>query len=152
MISRLIYRLGFLCLITLGLLSVISAFATSNIIYESGADDDSIGISPNELKPSQCSGLNLTNVVTGSGFIIGTNSNDLILGSASGDIIFARQGDDCVVSGAGNDIIRGNNDNDYLLAGSGDDNLRGNSGTDVCNGQSGSDSGHSSCETEIDIP
>jgi Ca2+-binding RTX toxin-like protein len=152
MISRLVYRLGLLSVLMLGLLSVISAFATSNIIYESGADDDSIGITANQLKPSECNGLNLTNVVTGSGFIVGTNANDLILGSSSGDVVFARQGDDCVVTGAGNDVLRGNNDNDYLLAGSGDDNLRGNQGTDVCNGQSGSDSGHASCETEIDIP
>lgn len=152
MIARTVFRLSFICAIALVLLGISSAFAASNVIYESGADDDSFTISANDLKPSQCGGLNLTNVVSGSGFIVGTNANDLILGSSSGDIVFARQGDDCVVTGAGNDILRGNNDNDYLLAGSGDDDLRGNTGTDVCNGQSGSDSGHSSCETEIDIP
>lgn len=152
MITRLVFRLSFLSILVLAMLTVVSAFATSNIVYESGADDDTFPITANDLKPSQCNGLNLTNIVVGSGFIIGTNSNDLILGSSSDDIVFARQGDDCLVTGAGNDTLRGNNDNDYLLAGSGDDDLRGNSGTDVCNGQSGSDTGHATCETEIDIP
>lgn len=89
-------------------------------------------ITVNDLKPAACSGITLTNLMTGSGVIIGIgNRNELILASAGVDTIDGKLGDDCI------------------LAGGGDDSISGGNGTDVCIG--GGDAGDTfeKCETVI---
>ena len=98
-------------------LSASSALAAANTVLVSGAEDASITISANDLKPPECSGLDLTNIITGSGNIQGSNGNDLILGSASADKINAKKGSDCVLGGDGGDELRGGDDSDVLLGG-----------------------------------
>ncbi|MGD8821608.1 MAG: hypothetical protein PVG63_00770 [Anaerolineales bacterium] len=121
--SRLLLSgLGLLVLIVL--LSAIGAFAASNTVPFTRLDDESGAITANDLAPSECSGINLVNVILISGNGNGTNDNDLILGSP---------GDDCIIGGGGDDFLHGGN------------------GTDVCNGGTGTDSANR-CETELNIP
>lgn len=115
------------------LFAVMGAFATSNTIPFTYLDDESSPITANDLAPSECSAINLTNVVVISGSGNGTNGNDLLLGSTGNDSIRGRGGDDCIVGGGGDDFIHGGN------------------GTDVCNGGTGTDSSNR-CETELNIP
>ncbi|MGD8622065.1 MAG: hypothetical protein PVH60_08935 [Anaerolineales bacterium] len=142
-------RVSMTMLLAMVLLSVIGAVAASNTVPFTRLDEDIKTITANNLKPSACSSLNLTNVVVGSS---GTSANDLILGTASGDNLRGGDGDDCIVGGGGDDRLDGQKGNDILLGQDGDDSLQGSQGTDICDGGAGTDSGHPSCETEIDIP
>jgi Ca2+-binding RTX toxin-like protein len=142
-------RIGTIVLLMMIFLSVVGAVAASNTVPLIWLDDDSISITANDLKPSECSSLNLTNIVVGAS---GTNANDLILGTSSGDNLRGDDGDDCIIGGGGGDRLDGQKGNDILLGQDGDDNLQGSQGTDVCDGGAGTDSGHPSCETEINIP
>ena len=138
-----------LLLTSLILLGIMNAFAAANTVPSSRLDDDSIPITANDLKPSDCSSLNLTNVATAGGETAG---NDLLLGTSGNDTLSGDDGDDCIVGGGGNDTLRGQKGNDIFLGQDGDDSLRGNQDTDICDGGAGTDTGHNSCETEINIP
>lgn len=119
-------------LIALVVFSVVSAAAAGISVPNKRLADQSFGITANNLKPAACGALNLTNLVTGSGFISGTNQNDLILGSSGADFIYGGDGDDCIIGGGG------------------DDNLVGGNGTDVCVGGPGTDGfPFGGCETQI---
>jgi Ca2+-binding RTX toxin-like protein len=142
-------RITLLVLMGLVILGVLNAFAATNTIPAKRLDDDSISISANNLKPPECSSLNLTSIVVAGN---GTTGNDLILGTAGDDTLNGDDGDDCIVGGGGNDTLQGQKGNDIVLGQDGDDNLRGNQDTDICDGGPGTDSGHPSCETEINIP
>ena len=149
--SRLVHYAG-LFLIVLIAVSTASAFAAANSVPATRLDDDTLPITANDLKPSACSSLNLTNIVVIAGNGSGTNANDLILGSSGSDNLRGSDGDDCIVGGGGDDNLDGQKGNDILLGQDGDDTLRGSQDTDICDGGPGTDSGHNSCETEIDIP
>ena len=129
-LSRLCW-LGFLALILVG---IGSALAAGNSVAPSGMRDQNFAITPNDLKPPQCSGITVTNLVTGSGNINGTSGNDLILGSSGVDKISGGPGDDCLVGGGGND------------------DLSGKPGTDVCIGGPGTDTADGTCETTYEVP
>jgi Ca2+-binding RTX toxin-like protein len=141
-------------LVGLGILiaGTIAAYAATNTIPNTRLDADTLSITANDLKPSECAALNLTTIVSGSGNIDGTTGNDLILGSAGNDTIQGRQGADCILGGDGDDTLQGSQGGDILLAGNGADSLNGGPGTDVCDGESGTDSGSPTCETELNIP
>lgn len=117
-------------LITLILYSSVTAIATTNTIPNTSIDVDIILLNLNDLKPSSCAGLFVTNLITGSGTLNGTNDSDLILGSSSMDTIDGLGGDDCIVGGSDDDLITGGD------------------GTDVCIGGPGTDI-FATCETEI---
>jgi Ca2+-binding RTX toxin-like protein len=146
------YRRFWTAMLLLIVLSIFSAFAAANTVLVSGAEDRSFGISANDLKPPECGALNLTNIVTGSGNLQGSNGNDLILGSASADRINAKKGNDCVVGGDGGDELRGGDEDDVLLGGPGEDDLQGEKGQDTCYGGSGNDTNDGSCEVMYGIP
>jgi Ca2+-binding RTX toxin-like protein len=110
------------------ILSAIYALTAANSVPESGADLATQSVTANDLKPSACSGLDLSNIAADGN---GTTANDLVLG------------------GSGSDSLSGSDGNDCLVAGSGDDSLDGGEGTDVCIGGDGSDT-FSNCETQID--
>jgi Ca2+-binding RTX toxin-like protein len=138
-----------LFLASLIILGVINAFAATNSVPSRRMDDDSIPITANDLKPSDCNSLNLSNVVVAGN---GTAANDLILGTTGNDNLRGGDGDDCIVGGGGDDTLQGQKDNDIILGQDGDDTLRGNQNIDICDGGAGTDSGHVSCETELNIP
>jgi len=125
--TRRLVRFFIAGLLLLILLSIISVFAAKNIVPESGAEREERPITPNDLKPPACSGLDLTNLVVGGD---GTDANSLILGSAITETLQGFGGDDCILGGGGDDTIRGGN------------------GTDVCIGGPGADT-FETCETEI---
>jgi Ca2+-binding RTX toxin-like protein len=127
---RMIYRLVGVGLAALVLSSIMSAMAASNSVPKTGLDEISRSISVNDLKPSRCDGIHLTNLIAATGMICGTADNDLILG------------------GSGVDIISGEGGNDCILGGGGNDRLYGDSGTDVCIGGNGSDFLDDSCESK----
>jgi Ca2+-binding RTX toxin-like protein len=112
------YPIGLIILI---LSAVLTAVTATNIVPESNLDDQQSVIKANDLKPTECSSLNLNNVISGSGTILGDNQNNLILGSSANDNIDARQGDDCIVGGDGDDQIDGRNGYDICIGGGGHD-------------------------------
>lgn len=112
--------------IVLGLLLGLTA---ANTVPSTKAAVLTQAITPNTLKPTECAGITLTSLVTGTGTINGTKNNDLILGSAVADDMNGAQGDDCILGGGGNDTING-----FV-------------GTDVCIGGPGTDTFYG-CETE----
>jgi len=130
MIPRLLHRLTLFGLIALIVASVITAVAAANTVPPSRLTDQSTPIAANDLKPSACTAINLTAIVTGSGTIKGTNANELILGGPNADTIDGKAGTDCI------------------LGGGGDDNITGGGGADVCIGGPGTDN-FKNCETVI---
>ena len=119
----------------LALLAIVAAatattgLLASNSVPASRLGRVSMAITANDLKPAECASVNVTNIVTGSGAVTGTNGNDLVLGSSGIDIIDASGGDDCAVGGSGLDTIAGG------------------LGTDVCIGSSSAT--FATCETEV---
>lgn len=55
----------------------------------------------NDVKPPQCAGITVTNLVVGSGTFSGTAANDLILGSLGAETIAGGDGSDCILGGGG---------------------------------------------------
>ena len=113
-------------LLTLGLaalilFSTVTAIATTNTVPPSRLDQTTLFIGINDYKPSACAGYYLTNLVTGTGALTGTEGNDLIIGSADVDTIDALGGNDCILGGGGDDMITGGDGNDICMGGPGTD-------------------------------
>ncbi len=102
-----ILRFAGIFLIALIAVNVASAFAAANSVPATRLDDDTFPISANDLKPAECSSLNLTNIVVIAGNGSGTAANDLILGSSGSDTLRGSDGDDCIVGGGGDDSLDG---------------------------------------------
>jgi Ca2+-binding RTX toxin-like protein len=117
---RLIFQAILFGLLLLIFVSASTAFAANLTIPDTNIGSKSITITANKLKPSACSTLDLTNIVSGSGAIIGTEGDDLIIGSSGDDTINGLGGDDCILGGGGNDNIDGGNDVDVCIGGSGE--------------------------------
>ena len=111
------------------LLSAASVLTAQNAVSASRAGHSESSIDPDQLKPSECSGISLNNKVGGSGLVNGTAANDL------------------VVAGSGDDTVDGSGGDDCILGGAGADELIGSGGTDVCIGGAGSDTFDPSCES-----
>jgi Ca2+-binding RTX toxin-like protein len=129
---RLIFQIALFGLLLLIFVSAATAFAANLTISPSNVGVKSIAVRANDLKPEACSGLDLTNIVSGSGMIdrTGYNGSELIIGSSGDDTIKGGGGDDCILGGGGNDAIDGGD------------------GMDVCIGGAGVDT-FSTCEKEI---
>ena len=103
------------------LMSFFSAFAAGISISPTNIGIQSFAVNVDTFKPSECAGLTLTNLVSGTGTITGTAGNDLILGSTSADTIDGLGGNDCILGGGGDDTITGGADGDICLGGPGND-------------------------------
>jgi len=110
--------------------NLVSAFTAASAVPSTRAGEASETVTVSQLRPSACSAVVVTSLVTGSGTFSGTNSNELMLGSAAADNMSASGGNDCLVAGASNDT------------------LNGGQGTDVCLGQGGTDT-FTACETQV---
>ena len=130
-------------------LTVLSAVAAANTVPVTRVDEDALSTSANALKPSQCSGINLTNIVDIGAGETGTSANDLILGTDKADPeIRGGAGDDCILGGKGNERqkidkvwgpgIFGEEGDDVIIGGPGNN--------DYCDGGDGNDT-YYSCET-----
>ena len=102
-----------------------------NVIPVSDAGTAQQAISVDQVKPSECASVTVTDRISGSGVVTGTGGNDLITGSAGPDVMEGLAGDDCILGYEGADAIDGG------------------PGTDVCVGGPGDDT-FVACETEID--
>jgi Ca2+-binding RTX toxin-like protein len=141
MTNRLMFRLVLLGAVALVLVSINAALAAANTVASSWAGNSTQVITVNNLKPPECAGMNLTQIVTGSGNFSGSGSNELIIGSPGNDTISGGPGNggDCIVGGGGDDTLNGQNGNDVLLGGDGNDTLNGGNGTDYLDGGPGAD-------------
>lgn len=126
--SKKLIRLALISLPLMIVFSAIYALTAANTVPESGADLVTQSATANQLKPSDCSGLDLTAIITNGS---GTMNNDLVLGSSGADTLTGSDGNDCLVAGSGNDS------------------LDGGAGTDICIGGDGTDT-FSNCEIQID--
>lgn len=103
---------GAMFLVIAGLLSVTTA---SNTVPTSrlGSRTTSTGIS--ELRPPACSGMTLTNLVTGTGNVNGTNGNDLVLGGRGTKAVNGKAGDDCLLGGVDATSVDGGAGSDVCI-------------------------------------
>lgn len=97
----------------------VTAVAATNTVPPTRADASWAGIGVNQVKPSACSGLYLSGIVSGSGSISGTAGNDLILGGPGADTIDGLGGNDCILGGGGDDLLSGGEGTDICLGGPG---------------------------------
>lgn len=145
----------FLLLLFFIITGVFTGLTATNTVSNSNAGEVIGAVDPNQLKPSECNGINIQNLVVLNNGDNPTNQNDLILGTIGQDIINGGNGDDCIIGGGGDDMLciwvfcfwglSGGNGNDVILGGPGNDALFGNAGTDICYGQGGTD--NINCET-----
>ena len=94
-----------------------TAIAAANTVPPSQVDDQSVSYNVNHLKPSACSGIVMSNLVTGSGTLTGSEGNDLIIASSGADVIDGAGGNDCILGGGGADTITGGDGSDVCLGG-----------------------------------
>jgi Ca2+-binding RTX toxin-like protein len=94
------------------------AFTASNVVASSRRANLTDAMDANELKPASCNGINLTNIVVGTG---GTAGNDLILATSAAENITNGNGDDCALGGGGNDTFFNGGGNDVCIGGPGTD-------------------------------
>lgn len=86
--------------------------------------------------------LSSEDYVLGDMVIIGGASGDVIWGNAGNDTIDGQGGDDIIDGGPGHDTLYGGSDHDMLYGGSGHDVLYGEYGNDYLEGGSGNDTLH----------
>jgi hypothetical protein len=109
MVLDLIRRMGLAGIATVLVICAVWGLTASNTVPSTHAGQYSEAITPDQLKPAACAGITLTNLVTGSGTITGTNRSNLILGSSGDDTLGSNgvgQGPDCCVGGGGTDTFR----------------------------------------------
>lgn len=102
-------------------LAATSVWTATSTVSPSQAGQQSSAVGPNEIKPSECSSIALSNTVSGSGAVAGTASSDLIVAGGGADTIEGRDGNDCIVAGGGDDTIDGGAGTDVCLGGPGTD-------------------------------
>lgn len=142
MIHRNMSKMALVALVVLIFSSAVFAFAGSVSVPASRLDEQSLPVTVSDLVPAECSSISsvITAVVVCSGgSCVGSNANELVLGTAGDDLIDGKNGQDCIVGGNGNDKLNGGNDSDVLIGGNGNDDLDGGpkKDTDVCYGGSG---------------
>ena len=104
---------------------VVYASTASNSIPMTRADAMQQVSSPDLVAPSECSGVGVSTIVSGTN---GGNGSDLVLGTSAAEKMDGAKANDCVMGGAG------------------DDDISGGAGTDVCIGGPGTDKFNGSCE------
>lgn len=90
------------------------------------------------LSSDQSEPADLDQIITGSatGDILSTNGgNDQIWGGAGDDGLTGRAGNDSIVAGDGRDQAYGGAGHDFVMAGDGDDTVYGEDGNDILNGE-----------------
>ena len=115
-------------------------FQNANVVFDItlGITGEVAGI------PAECAQIDFAGdpiFGTDSGDLLrGTAGNDLIFGLEGGDAIYGNGGDDCIVGGPGPDYINGRSGNDVLLGNEGPDALLGEGGNDAMFGGTENDS------------
>lgn len=107
-----------LAALALALLGTV-AFAAQNVVPNTNLDEAQEPTTANQLKPAECSSLDLSARYHGSGTVTGAATNDLVSGGAGDDVLDGAGGDDCLLGGGGADQIDGGPGNDVCIGGSG---------------------------------
>lgn len=108
------------------LLAVVTLALTAGVLVpETRLDVITRPARANDLKPTECVGIDLQTLVVGSGTVQGSTANDLILAGPTSDRVLGRGGDDCLVAGGGDDVLTGGAGNDVCLGGPGTDGYSG---------------------------
>ncbi len=110
-------------LLALIVVSAATAFAAGITAPGSNVDRKSLAVTAEDLKPAACNGITLTQIISGSGTLTGSDGNDLIIGSSGDDIIDGLGGNDCILGGNGDDSLNGEEGTDICLSGPGSDNF-----------------------------
>ena len=71
--------------------------------------------------------------------IVGSEEDDILIGTALSDLIFANGGDDIISGDKGNDCILAGDGDDIIFGNQGNDHISGQGGNDIIKGQSGED-------------
>lgn len=118
---RAVVRVFLFSLALVTFVTAMTAVAAMNTVPPTRLDSHVITFQINHLRPAACAGLSLSNLVTGSATLTGTEGNDLILASNEADTIDGLGGSDCIVGGGGDDVINGGTDADLCIGGAGSD-------------------------------
>ena len=102
----------------------INALAAANTVPPSAADEIVLPINANALKPAECAGLNLTEVVIWQPGMARDRDPSLILGSQNADSIQGGKGADCILGGGGDDQLDGDQGSDVCIGGPGNDTFK----------------------------
>lgn len=140
---------GALILLILIAGAVFTAVAAAINLPTVRADQDTFNLTADDLKPPECNGITLTNIVDVGAGETGTPANDLILGTDKSDAeIRGGAGDDCILGGKGDERQKiGKDWGPGLFGEEGNDVLIGGPGShDHCDGGVGTDT-YYSCET-----
>nr|WP_115093126.1 DUF4347 domain-containing protein [Synechococcus sp. UW106] len=86
-----------------------------------------------EEEPNEITGSDSDDILQGAG------SLDVIKGGSGNDYLKAKDHNDILIGGSGNDSLYGGKDNDELIGGSGNDTLGGGKGDDILTGGSNAD-------------
>ena len=97
-------------------------------------DDETAGRSQSALEASDCP--------AGANVILGTDGDDVLVGTPGADCIVGYGGDDTLDGRGGNDALFGGDGDDTLTGGAGDDVLHGEDGADDLDGGNGNDELH----------
>ena len=127
-------------LVALVTISIIFALSAANTVSSSKAGSVTSAITVNQLKPSECAGLNLTRlVVLANGDIPSDGQSELIIVSSGKDTIDNSTAvkPDCILGGDAKDTLYG---------GLGGDVLNGGPGNDQCWGGGGATTTFLNCE------
>lgn len=112
-------NLRLLLMAAMGLLAavgILSADTASNSVPPTRLGQSEHATGPNELKPTECAGLALVNIMVATGqTLTGTNSADLLVGNAATRTITGRQGNDCIVGNADSQTLDGGGGYDVCL-------------------------------------
>lgn len=109
-----------LLLLAVAALALSAPSTASNTVQPTHAGIETIVPVANEMRPVECSALDLTGVVIGSGNIVnGSADAELIVGSAAADGMTGGDGDDCLVGGAGDDHLDAGPGQDVCIGGAG---------------------------------
>ena len=114
---------------------MLGVLTAANSVPSSNAGESTAALSAQDLAPSQCAGMGLTNIVTGTGgTVTGTAANDLILGTTGSETIRGGGGNDCMIGGS---------------RGATRDTFQGGAGGDVCIGDGTRRDSYTSCATIV---
>ncbi|MBL8102585.1 MAG: hypothetical protein JNM02_08660 [Anaerolineales bacterium] len=114
-------RLIIFGLVALIVITSMTAVAATNTIPSTRIDSQNLMYNINHLKPAACAGISVTNLVSGSGMLTGSEGNDLIIGGSGVDEINGLGGNDCILGGGGDDLFTGGDGNDVCVGGAGTD-------------------------------
>ena len=109
-------RLWLVIFLLLVIGSVGTVFTSSNTVPQTSAGITFVSIGPNEVKPDECAGIAVTNIIViTDGLQSGTLDNDLMVGSATVSALDGGAGNDCLVTGNTAAVLTGGPGDDVCI-------------------------------------